>query len=61
MPDGTEDPPAPEKPERRKPTAPDREPVLPNRSKEDQDLGWGELPRDQDDWYERERPPHHGT
>lgn len=40
---------------------PDREPVLPSRAAEDQDVGWGELPRDEDDWYERERPPHHGT
>jgi hypothetical protein len=36
-------------------------PVLPDRSPDDSDVGWGEQPggreRD-DDWYERERPPH---
>ena len=35
--------------------------VPPNPSNDEQDVGWGELPRERDDWYERERPPHHGT
>ncbi|HEY2042504.1 MAG TPA: hypothetical protein VGH11_07485 [Jatrophihabitans sp.] len=36
-------------------------PVLPQSSKDDSDLGWGDEPsRRTDDWYERERPPHHG-
>ncbi|HVX44429.1 MAG TPA: hypothetical protein VHC49_11115 [Mycobacteriales bacterium] len=54
MPDSDEEQPA------RRPA--DREPVIPTRAEEDRDIGWGELPRDdRDDWYERERPPHHGT
>lgn len=57
MPEHDPDP-APERPAR----PADREPVIPDRAKEDRDVGWGELPRDErDDWYERERPPHHGT
>jgi hypothetical protein len=40
----------------------DQEPVLPDRADEDRDEAWGERPgsshRD-DDWYRRERPPHH--
>lgn len=38
------------------------EPVVPARSADDADVGWGDYPepgRD-DDWYERERPPHWG-
>jgi hypothetical protein len=47
-----------------RPTAPRPEPaVLPRTSNDEQDVGWGERPgsddRD-DDWYLRERPPHHG-
>lgn len=42
---------------------PDRdtdEPVLPSVSRHETELGWGDEPggRD-DDWYRRERPPHH--
>jgi hypothetical protein len=37
-------------------------PTLPDRAEDDRDLGWGDDPaageRD-DDWYVRERPPHH--
>jgi hypothetical protein len=66
------DGPMPERPEERRdaadgrptvpPAAPVREepPVLPDRSPDDSDEGWGERGgggRD-DDWYERERPPH---
>jgi hypothetical protein len=42
-------------------TAPDEPRVLPDRSDEDTDLGWGELPEsDDDERITRERPPHHG-
>jgi hypothetical protein len=34
---------------------------LPQRSTDEQDLGWGDGPGDYgDDWYLAERPPHHG-
>jgi hypothetical protein len=38
-------------------------PVIPDRARDDSDLGWGEDPgrdgHDRDDaWYQRERPPH---
>ncbi len=40
---------------------PDEPPVLPDRARDDSDEGWGGRgdggERD-DDWYERERPPH---
>ncbi|WP_375480792.1 hypothetical protein [uncultured Jatrophihabitans sp.] len=36
-------------------------PVLPDVSRDEQELGWGDEPsRRDDDWYRRERPPHHG-
>jgi hypothetical protein len=38
------------------------EPVLPDAAREDLDEGWGDDPRDSrrdDEWYQRERPPHH--
>jgi hypothetical protein len=34
-----------------------------DRSADDGDVGWGEIPAESgrdDDWYRRERPPHHG-
>jgi hypothetical protein len=35
--------------------------LLPQRSTDEQDLGWGDGPDDYgDDWYLAERPPHHG-
>jgi hypothetical protein len=38
----------------------DDEPVLPGRSRDEVDVGWGDGPGDRDDeWYRRERPPHH--
>lgn len=39
----------------------DREqPVLPDVSGDETDVGWGDEPGERDaDWYERERPPHH--
>ena len=47
-------------------TGPAEGPVLPDRSRDDLDVGWGDDPalgRDpgarDDDWYQRERPPHY--
>jgi hypothetical protein len=40
--------------------------VLPDRAADDSDQGWGEADDGRaggdrgDDWYRRERPPHHG-
>jgi hypothetical protein len=45
-----------------RPTSTDRpeRPVLPDRSRDEQDIGWGDEPAERDDdWYRRERPPHH--
>jgi hypothetical protein len=37
------------------------EPVLPDVSRDELDVGWGDEPSERDDdWYRRERPPHHG-
>jgi len=37
------------------------QPVLPDVSRDETDVGWGDDPRERDaDWYRRERPPHHG-
>jgi hypothetical protein len=36
------------------------DPVLPEVSRDETDVGWGDEPRERDDdWYRRERPPHH--
>ncbi len=36
------------------------EPVLPTVSGDERDVGWGDGPAERDDeWYRRERPPHH--
>ena len=36
------------------------EPVLPTVSRDETDVGWGDEPGERDDdWYRRERPPHH--
>ncbi|MGI8881398.1 MAG: hypothetical protein ACR2KJ_13010 [Jatrophihabitans sp.] len=37
------------------------DPVLPQRSRDEDDEGWGERVEDadRDAWYRRERPPHH--
>ncbi|MGH3199430.1 MAG: hypothetical protein ACRDNT_26705 [Streptosporangiaceae bacterium] len=41
------------------PPEPDDQPVLPARSREDTDAGWGERPEpDDDERLSRERPPH---
>ncbi|HJQ42529.1 MAG TPA: hypothetical protein VJ831_05560 [Jatrophihabitantaceae bacterium] len=40
----------------------DDEPVLPKTTRDERDVGWGDDPeaRERDeDWYRRERPPHH--
>ena len=40
----------------------DEKPVLPDVTEDERDLGWGDDPesgRRDDDWYRRERPPHH--
>ncbi len=37
------------------------EPVLPDVSVDEGEIGWGDgSGRYSDDWYRRERPPHHG-
>ncbi|MDT7573148.1 MAG: hypothetical protein QOE05_3322 [Actinomycetota bacterium] len=39
----------------------DEKPVLPDVSTDELDVGWGDEPSERDDeWYRRERPPHHG-
>jgi signal peptidase II len=46
------------------PPDPDRaeEPVIPSKSREDTDAGWGEVPEpNDDDRYYRDRPPHWGS
>jgi hypothetical protein len=44
-----------------KPARRDDDPVLPDISRDEQDVGWGDEPSERDDdWYRRERPPHHG-
>ena len=41
--------------------ADDQPPVLPDRSGDETEIGWGdESSRYDDDWYLNERPPHHG-
>ena len=38
----------------------DDDPVLPTVSSDERDVGWGDEPGERDeDWYRRERPPHH--
>jgi hypothetical protein len=40
----------------------DQPPVLPDRSSDETEIGWGdESSRYDDDWYLNERPPHHGS
>ncbi len=37
-------------------------PVLPDVTRDERDEGWGDDPRESrrdDEWYRRERPPHH--
>ncbi|MDT4912181.1 MAG: hypothetical protein QOC66_1309 [Pseudonocardiales bacterium] len=48
-------------PEPKERTAERDEPVLPDVSSDELDVGWGDEPAERDDeWYRRERPPHHG-
>jgi hypothetical protein len=55
--------PAPRRPEPRphRPAPTGREePVLPDVTRDERELGWGDEPGERDDeWYRRERPPHH--
>jgi hypothetical protein len=38
----------------------DDEPVLPDTTRDERNVGWGDEPGERDDeWYRRERPPHH--
>lgn len=47
-------------PSARKPARDDGRPVLPTRSADESDVGWGDEPSRRDaDWYRHERPPHH--
>ena len=50
--------------ERARPRRDDDEPVLPDVSSDERDVGWGDddntSGRRDEDWYRRERPPHHG-
>lgn len=51
------------RPERARPRRDDDEPVLPDVSSDERDVGWGDdeqSGRRDEDWYRRERPPHHG-
>ncbi len=53
---------APRDPKPARPPAPDDDPVLPETTRDERDAGWGDDPqsgRRDDDWYRRERPPHH--
>jgi hypothetical protein len=47
--------------ERLEPSGPDEAPVLPQRSADEDDMGWGDRDEraERDEWYRRERPPHH--
>jgi hypothetical protein len=46
--------------ERRSSRRADDEPVLPEPARDERDIGWGDAPSERDDeWYRRERPPHH--
>jgi hypothetical protein len=45
----------------RRKSSDDDGPVLPSVTRDEQDVGWGDEPSERDDdWYRRERPPHHG-
>ncbi len=53
---------AAKQPVRVSPPDPRDEPVLPTRSQDDTDVGWGEPPApDDDERLNRERPPHWGS
>jgi hypothetical protein len=44
-----------------RPARPDRdEPVLPDVTRDEREVGWGDDSAERsDEWYRRERPPHH--
>lgn len=45
-------------PRRKRPAR--EQPVLPDVTRDEHDVGWGDEPSERDDdWYRRERPPHH--
>jgi len=49
-----------ERPVPPRPKSTDDRPVLPGVSRDETAEGWGERPDQRDDeWYQRERPPHH--
>jgi hypothetical protein len=54
-------PTAPQLPQPYEPPREDEAPVLPQRSTDEDDTGWGDRDEraDRDEWYQRERPPHH--
>jgi hypothetical protein len=55
-----EPPPAAAPDEAAPPPAPDHGPVLPQRSRDETDAGWGERPEpDDDERLRQERPPHY--
>ena len=47
-----------EPPKPGEPRVPDREPVLPEQSREDTDIAWGDYSGRDDDRLYRDRPPH---
>jgi hypothetical protein len=51
---------APDKPVGVDPSEADSKPILPVRSMDDSDVGWGERPErdDDDERFRRDRPPH---
>jgi hypothetical protein len=60
QPTGPTGPTGPEQARPPKPPAPDPRPVLPERSTDETDAGWGERPEpDDDERLRQERPPHY--
>jgi len=57
----SDDDPARPEPTARPVPRPERdEPVLPDVTRDERDVGWGDEPGERsDDWYRGERPPHH--
>jgi hypothetical protein len=60
MPAEPDESPTPGSPPPQRPDEPEP-PVLPDVSRDELDIGWGDEPGERDEeWYRRERPPHHG-
>ncbi len=60
VPEEPQQPQQPREPGPPKPPAPDPRPVLPERSSDETDAGWGERPEpDDDERLRQERPPHY--